>query len=68
MLLIPSQIGVTASLEFSLETVTAVVIDISFLFDPQMQPSIHGFVKKAIRIPAELSRGLAIDVAETRED
>jgi hypothetical protein len=46
MLLIPSQIRVTASLEFSLETATAVVIDISFLFDPQMQPSIHGFVKK----------------------
>ena len=46
MLLIRSQIGVTASLEFSLGTATAVVIDIPFLFDPQMQPSIHDFVQK----------------------
>jgi hypothetical protein len=46
MLLIRSQIGVTASLEFSLGTATAVVIDIPFLFDPQMQPSIHDDVQK----------------------
>ena len=46
MLLIRSQIGVTASLEFSLEPATAVIIDIPFLFDPQMQPSIHDLVQK----------------------
>lgn len=46
MLLIRSQIGVTASLEFSLGTAIAVVIDIPFLFDPQMQPSIHDFIQK----------------------
>jgi hypothetical protein len=46
ILLIRFQIGVTASLEFSLETATAVIIDIPFLFDPQMQPSIHDFAQK----------------------
>jgi hypothetical protein len=46
MLLIRSQVGVTASLEFSLGTATAVVIDIPFLFDPQMQPLIHDVVQK----------------------
>ncbi len=46
MLLIRSQVGVTASLEFALGTATAVVIDIPFLFDPQMQPSIHDVVQQ----------------------